>query len=65
MKLGVCCNFLWSGPPITKLARAIEDAGFESLWMGEHPVIPVSAANAVRYGVPLPENYRPMPDPFT
>jgi probable F420-dependent oxidoreductase len=65
MELGVCCNFVWSGPPITDLARAIEAAGFESMWMGEHPVIPVSAADAVRYGVPLPPNYRHMPDPFT
>lgn len=65
MELGVCCNFVWSGPPIMDLARAIENAGFESMWIGEHPVIPVSAANAVRYGVPLPPNYRHMPDQFT
>lgn len=64
MKLGITCNFVWSGPPVTKLAAAIESLGFESMWMGEHPVIPVSAGNAVRYGVPLPPNYRHMPDPF-
>lgn len=64
MELGVCGNFVWSGPPITELAKLIEDLGFESMWMGEHPVIPVSAAKAERYGVPLPANYRHMPDPF-
>lgn len=64
MQLGVASNFVWFGPPVISLARAIESFGFESLWMGEHPVIPVSAANAVRYGVPLPANYRHMPDPF-
>jgi probable F420-dependent oxidoreductase len=64
MKLGITCNYVWSGPPIAKIARKIEDLGFESMWMGEHPIIPVSAANAVRYGVPLPPNYRHMPDPF-
>ncbi len=64
MKLGVASNFVWFGPPVTALAQAIESLGFESLWMGEHPVVPVSAANAVRYGVPLPPNYRHMPDPF-
>ena len=64
MKLGVTGNFVWFGPKVTELAKAIEDFGFESMWMGEHPVIPVAAANAVRYGVPLPENYRHMPDPF-
>lgn len=65
MKLGVATNYCWFGPPVTAIARAIESLGFESMWMGEHPVIPVSAANASRYGVPLPENYRHMPDPFT
>lgn len=65
MKLGVATNYCWFGPPITAIARAIESLGFESMWMGEHPVIPVSAARAERYGVPLPENYRHMPDPFT
>lgn len=64
MKLGVATNFVWFGPPVTALAQAIESLGFESMWMGEHPVIPVSAANAVRYGVPLPPNYRHMPDPL-
>lgn len=65
MKLGVATNYCWFGPPITAIAQTIESLGFESMWMGEHPVIPVLAANAVRYGVPLPENYRHMPDPFT
>lgn len=64
MKLGITCNYVWSGPPIARIARAIEQAGFESMWMGEHPVIPVSAAGTERYGVPLPPNYRHMPDPF-
>lgn len=65
MKLGVATNYCWFGPPITAIARTIESLGFESMWMGEHPVILVSSANAVRYGVPLPANYRHMPDPFT
>jgi probable F420-dependent oxidoreductase len=64
VKLGVASNFVWFGPPVTALAQAIESLGFESMWMGEHPVIPVSAEGAVRYGVPLPANYRHMPDPF-
>jgi probable F420-dependent oxidoreductase len=64
MKLGIASNFVWFGPPVTALAQTIESLGFESMWMGEHPIIPVSAADAVRYGVPLPANYRHMPDPF-
>lgn len=64
MKLGITTNYVWFGPPVTALAQAIESLGFESMWMGEHPVIPVSAANAERYGVPLPPNYRHMPALF-
>ncbi len=64
MKLGITTNYVWFGPPVTALAQAVEALGFESMWMGEHPVIPVSAANAVRYGVPLPANYRHMPALF-
>lgn len=64
MKIGITTNYVWFGPPIVDIARTIEALGFESMWMGEHPVIPVSAADAVRYGVPLPANYRHMPDPF-
>jgi probable F420-dependent oxidoreductase len=64
MKFGVSSNCVWFGPPITRLAKAIEGLGFESLWMGEHPIIPIAAAKAVRYGVPLPENYRHMPAPL-
>jgi len=65
MKLGVSANWTWMGPPIAALARHLEDLGFESLWMGEHPIIPVAAAKAERYGVPLPRNYRNMPEMFT
>ncbi len=64
MKLGITTNYVWFGPPIAAIAQAIESLGFESMWMGEHPVIPVSSAKAERYGVPLPANYRHMPDPF-
>ena len=64
MKLGITTNYVWSGPPVTEIARRIEALGFESMWMGEHPAIPVAAAQAVRYGVPLPANYQHMPDLF-
>jgi probable F420-dependent oxidoreductase len=64
MKLGITTNYVWFGPPVTALAQAIESLGFESMWMGEHPIIPVSAASAERYGVPLPPNYRHMPALF-
>jgi len=64
MKLGITTNYTWFGPPVTALAQTIESLGFESMWMGEHPIIPVAAAEAERYGVPLPPNYRHMPALF-
>ncbi|MBU6269108.1 MAG: TIGR03619 family F420-dependent LLM class oxidoreductase [Sphingomonadales bacterium] len=64
MKLGITTNYTWFGPPVADIARHIEALGFESMWMGEHPVIPVASAQAVRYGVPLPDNYRHMPHPL-
>lgn len=64
MKLGFSANLLWNGVPITELARHAEALGFESMWTGEHIVIPVEIADPVRHGTPLPEAYRHMPDPF-
>src|SRR5262245_37273053 len=64
MKFGVSANFPWMGPPITELARTIEALGFESMWTGEHIIVPVNIADPYRYGVRLPENYRHMPDLF-
>jgi probable F420-dependent oxidoreductase len=64
MKFGVAANMLWQGPPIQEIAQAAEDLGFESLWMGQHVIIPLDIKNPVRHGVPLPDTYRHMPDPF-
>ena len=46
MKLGITTNYTWLGPPITEIARTIEALGFESMWMGEHPIIPVMLGDA-------------------
>jgi probable F420-dependent oxidoreductase len=64
MKLGFSANLLWNGVPVTELARTAEALGFESMWTGEHPIIPVNIANPDRHGTPLPDAYRHMPDPF-
>lgn len=64
MKIGIATNITWFGAPVVDVARAAEALGFESLWMGEHIIIPVNIKNPVRYGVPLPPSYRHMPDPF-
>jgi probable F420-dependent oxidoreductase len=52
--------------PVTDLARACEERGLESLWLPEHPVVPVE--HATRYPLSadgaLPRPYRELPDPF-
>jgi probable F420-dependent oxidoreductase len=46
--------------PVTDLARACEERGLESLWVPEHPVVPVE--HETRY--PLSEDGR-LPRPYT
>jgi probable F420-dependent oxidoreductase len=46
------------------LARALEERGFESLWVGEHSHIPVSRKTPYPAGGELPETYKHMADPF-
>ncbi len=64
MKLGISANFPWYGPPFVTFAQHIESLGFESMFTGEHIIIPVEIADPNRYGVPLPDNYKHMPDLF-
>jgi probable F420-dependent oxidoreductase len=63
MKIGFGTNLTCTGAPVVAVAKAAEDLGYESLWMGEHIMIPVEN-KAFRHGAPLPETYRHMPDPF-
>jgi probable F420-dependent oxidoreductase len=47
------------------LGRAVEEAGFESLWVGDHPVIPVSTTTPMQgSGEEIPEAYAHVSDPF-
>ena len=52
--------------PITDLARACEERRLESLWLPEHPVVPVE--HTTRYPLSadgkLPRPYKELPDPF-
>lgn len=50
-----------------RLARAVEDLGFDSLWFPEHTNIPVPPDGITLSpdGSVLPEEYRHMSDPFT
>ena len=50
--------------PATELARALEDRGFESLWLPEHSHIPLSRASPFPQGGDLPKKYYDVMDPF-
>jgi probable F420-dependent oxidoreductase len=49
---------------IRDVARAAEDAGFESLWVAEHTHIPTSRISPYPMGGDLPEEYSHTLDPF-
>ncbi len=51
---------------LAEIARAVESFGYESLWMPEHPVIPVSMKTEFPYTPDrkLPEHYGRWADPF-
>jgi probable F420-dependent oxidoreductase len=46
------------------LARALEERGFESLWVGEHTHIPAERRTPYPGGKELPKPYYHMADPF-
>src|SRR5919206_3374729 len=47
-----------------ELARAVEERGFESLFVPEHTHIPVSRRSPWPGGADLPDHYRETLDPF-
>jgi probable F420-dependent oxidoreductase len=49
---------------LAEIARSAEQAGFESLWIPDHPVIPVGFSTVSPLGGPLPEHYGRWLDPF-
>src|SRR3954451_2368925 len=51
-------------PDPATLARALEERGYESLWIGEHSHIPVSRRTPYPAGGEMPLQYTRMMDPF-
>src|SRR5438132_12548338 len=50
---------------MTELAPAVEERGFESLWVAEHSHIPTSLASPIARGMAdLPKRYWHTLDPF-
>ncbi len=64
MKLGVFSFNTDYGIRADDMARACEERGFESLWVGEHTHIPASRLSPYPGGGDLPKPYYHMADPF-
>lgn len=64
MRLGFTSMNTPEDLPTGVVAKALEDRGFDSLWIGEHSHIPVSRATPYPAGGDLPPQYKRMMDPF-
>ncbi|HUJ75267.1 MAG TPA: TIGR03619 family F420-dependent LLM class oxidoreductase, partial [bacterium] len=64
MKVAVCMFSTDYTLGIVPLAQQVEALGFESLWLPEHPLIPVDFSTPYAGGGPLPDYYRHSLDPF-
>lgn len=61
MKIGFSTNMTWHGASVVDVARTAEALGFESMWMGEHIVIPAETRGASLHVVDeIPPEYRNM-----
>jgi probable F420-dependent oxidoreductase len=66
MKIGVSTMISDSSIDVAVLARRAEELGFDSFWLGEHPIIPVTSSSRYPGSADgtLPEAANRMPDPF-
>jgi probable F420-dependent oxidoreductase len=64
MHLGFSSMNTADDPAPDLLAKTLEQAGFESLWYGEHSHIPVARTTPYPPGGDLPEPYKKMMDPY-
>ena len=65
MKIGICLGFTDRSETPDVVARKIEELGFESMFTGEHPIIPVESKTLYMMGDGvMPEYYERIPDPF-
>ena len=66
MKIGVNMRLIDDSPDVAELAKLAESLGFESIWLPEHPIIPVDTDS--RYGgTPdgsIPPDMAHVVDPF-
>jgi len=66
MEIGFLAAMTTKGGDIVEIARATEAAGFDSLWIPEHPVIPTDMKPIFPFtdNGKLPEHYGRWADPF-
>lgn len=64
MYLGFSSMNTINDPNPAILAKTLEEAGFESLWYGEHSHIPMCRSTPYPAGGELPEPYKEMMDPY-
>jgi len=64
MDIGILVPATSDTKNITEIAQRVEGLGFESLWIPEHPVIPVGFKTEVPGGGKLPDHYNRWADPF-
>jgi probable F420-dependent oxidoreductase len=66
MEIGFLAAMTSQGGDICEIARATEAAGFDSLWIPEHPVIPANMKTIFPFtdNGKLPEHYGRWADPF-
>jgi probable F420-dependent oxidoreductase len=64
MRIGGAMFFTDYSMPPTELARALEERGFDSLWVPEHSHIPLTRKSPFPSGGDLPKKYYDVMDPF-
>lgn len=64
MKIGAVMFFTAGSMAPAELGRALEDRGFESLWVPEHTHVPLTRLTPYVGGGPLPRPYYEIYDPF-
>ena len=64
MRIGAAMFFTDYSMSPTELARALEERGFDSLWVPEHSHIPLTRKTPFPSGGDLPKKYYDVMDPF-
>jgi probable F420-dependent oxidoreductase len=64
MDIGFITPITAQSGDVSEIARTVESLGYESLWIPEHPVIPLGPKTQYPFAAELPEHYGRWADPF-